>query len=196
MNSHRKQLSRRVIPALLVALTVSLATVVPAQGQNFGRTGIEAPESTEAGEWTGSYFYISARKQIALWAKVENGKPQLKLRVDEGPRGDNFTVDWNGVGEYTRGGRKGRFELKIDEADANLIVGSWRWHISLAESTRTETANFRIYRSGYGRQMVWDITDLKREFTGKFRGPPQLDHVVWSFHKVSRGMASWAEFPF
>lgn len=182
--------------AIALVIALALSPTVPAQWQDYGRVAIAPPEPTEAGEWAGTYFYVSARQRMAVWAKEENGKPLLMLRIDEGPGGNAFTVDWNGVGEYERAGRKGRFEITIDEADANVILGSWRWVVTMADSTQTETADFRIYRSGFGRQMIWDITDLKREFTGKFRGPPQLDHIVWSLQKASRGMATWAELPF
>jgi hypothetical protein len=182
-------------------LIAALATPGPASAQSGpgygGRTKVAVPESTEAGDWYGTWYYVSRVREMALWIRNDGGTLQVKLGLRElKRRGDSFTTGWNGVAEYGGPGMAGTFSLTFDQQDENTLTGSWVWETRTASGARTETADFTIFRTGWGRQLAWKITNLRLQVPGNdspLGGGPDR---VWTFRKASRREALWSELPF
>jgi hypothetical protein len=187
---------------LCLALPIVLAVLsVPSQSQEpehltiYGRTTVAAPERTDAGDWAGTWFYVNKRRKMALWMRIEEGTPEFKLRVQE--KGQNVTTDWEGQSSYDDGGRSGEFSTTVDQRDENTISGSWVWTLGKPEHGWKTTADFTMYRTGHGRQLVMRIEKWHREYWGS-RSPADMDtkFQVWTFQKASRRQALWGELPF
>ena len=163
----------------------------------FGRSTVPIAERSDEGDWTGTWFYVSRSRKMALWIREEDGEIQLRLRV-QGQKGnpDSFTTDWDGQAEYDVAGRHGRFSMSCDHKDGNTISGSWSWETRVRGSGRTETAQFTMFRTGLGRQLVWHVTNLGYEYSGDADEVPAATEFVWLFRKASRRQVLWNELPF
>jgi hypothetical protein len=182
---------------LIAGLAVPVSVTAQSRSQLVGRTAVPAPERTDAGDWDGTWYYVTRSRKMALWIRTEDGTPRLKLRLLGQSGGlESFTTDWDGQAEYTTAGRRGAFSLTFDQRDANTIKGSWRWNVDAEDASRNETADFTIYRSGWGRQLIWNISNLKQEFSGEAKPRGDVEQLVWLFRKASRREALWSELPF
>jgi hypothetical protein len=187
-----------VLGSVLIA-GLSAPGYAPAQSrsQYVGRTAVTAPDRTDAGEWDGTWFYVTRARKMALWIRTEDGKPRMKLRLLGQSGGlESFTTDWDSQAEYQAADRRGAFTLKFDQRDENTITGSWTWNVQTKDAARDETADFTIYRAGWGRQLIWKIENLRQEFSGNATARGDAQHVVWLFRKASRREALWSELPF
>ncbi len=189
--------------AALLALAAGCADLtLPALAQSlmYGRTEVALPERSDAGNWQGTWYYSSRVQRMAMWMQDwEEGKPRLMLRMHaaQGIEGESFTTDWNGVAEYDYRGGHGSFRLEFEQADANTIAGRWVWETGRPSGGSRETAQFTIYRTGIGRDLVWHVRDLKSEAWGNGRPRPAAGaEMVWSFRKASRRHAMWSELAF
>lgn len=176
------------------------ATGLPADQagpDRFGRSTLSAPDRTDEGDWFGTWFYASRVRKMALWIRDDDGKTRVRLRL-QGQKGDpeSFITDWDGQAEYDVAGRHGRFSMSIDSVDANTISGSWIWDVQTRSAGRTETADFTMYRAGWGRQLVVKIENIQHEYRGDAASAPGADELVWLFRKASRREALWGELPF
>jgi hypothetical protein len=188
----------------LVCATVIVgfaAGLVPAQIESpqYGRSKLPTPERTDAGDWDGTWFYVSRTRKMALWIRSEGGKPRIKLRLeDRAAPAEGFTTDWDSQADYRTGGLHGTFSIEFDERDANTISGTWTWEVDSRKAHTRETADFTLYRLGWGRQLAWQFTDLEREFLGGSRANAKqtLPRLIWTFRKASRREALWGELPF
>jgi hypothetical protein len=194
---------RRLLCAVAACsiLIAALAMPGPASAQSpsgYGtRTKVSIPDRTDAGAWYGTWYYVSRDRQMALWIRHEDGIPQVKMGLRELKRGgDSFTTDWNGLAEYGGPGKAGTFTLTFDEQDENTLNGSWVWETRTASGTRTETADVTIFRAGWGRQLVWKVTNVQMQFPGDDEPSSKGPDRVWTFRKASRREALWGELPF
>ncbi len=53
-----------------------IAGPVRAQSLMYGKTGVAAPEPTDAGDWNGTWFYVSRLHKMAVWMRDNNGTPE------------------------------------------------------------------------------------------------------------------------
>jgi hypothetical protein len=194
-------LRRRNVAIVCSILIAGLAApgYAPAQSRSqfIGRTAVTAPERTDAGEWDGTWFYVTRARKMAVWIRTEDGKPRMKLRLLGQSGGlESFTTDWDGQVEYQSAGRQGAFSVTFDQRDENTITGSWAWSVKAKDASRDETADFTIYRAGWGRQMIWKIENLQHEYTGDIKPRGDVQEMVWLFRKASRREALWSELPF
>jgi len=182
--------------AVAVAAALGVAAV-PSGAQQpeyttaYGRSTVIAPERTDAGNWTGTWFYVNKRRKMALWMRVEDGTAKFMLRSQE--RGKNLLTDWDGQASYHVGDAAGEFSMTLDQQDDKTISGSWAWTFDDGQRGWKETADFTMYRTSHGRQLVMSISDWQRDQGGRSE---KREFQVWTFRKASRRQALWAELPF
>jgi hypothetical protein len=182
---------------LIAGLAVPVLVTAQSRSQFVGRTTVTAPDRTDAGEWDGTWYYVTRARKMALWIRTEDGKPRMKLRLQGQSGGlESFTTDWDGQAEYHAAGRLGAFSLEFDQRDENTITGSWTWNVDAKNAARDETADFTIYRAGWGRQLIWKIENFRQEFSGDAEPRGDVEEMVWLFRKASRREALWSELPF
>lgn len=157
----------------------------------YGRSTVKAGDRSDAGDWAGTWFYVNKKRKMALWMRVEEDSPSFKLRVQE--KGNNLTTDWDGQASYSAGGKQGNFSITVDQRDDKTISGSWVWTVGDQDVGRKETADFTMYRTGHGRQLVMRVENWRREHAG---GTQRLALQLWTFRKASRRQALWGELPF
>jgi hypothetical protein len=186
-----------VAPGLVVTVAApGLAADSDAPG-SFGRSTVPVPERSDEGDWDGTWFYVSRARKMALWIREDDGEIRLRLRV-QGQKGDpeSFTTDWDGQAEYDVAGRHGRFSMSFDTKDQNTIAGSWDWETRVRGSGRTETAQFTMFRTGLGRQLIFHVTNVGYEYQGDSDAVSPAREFVWVFRKASRRQVLWNELPF
>lgn len=190
-----------VVTALLVgAVLVATPRPTPAQeGQNltYGRTTVRGAERTDAGDWIGTWYYVSRSRKMAVWIRDWRGELQFKLKVQsKGGGRESFTTDWGSRAEYDYLGMPARFGIHFDQFDQQTIAGGWLWELGDEAKGRRETLDFTMYRSGLGRQMVAIVRDFKRDYFGMNAVPVSVELQVWLFTKASRRTVLWEELPF
>ena len=179
-----------------------LATALPsspsrAQSPLIGKHTVESPDRTDAGDWEGTWYYVSRIRKMALWIRENDGEIKIKVRI-EGAAGksESVTTDWDSKGEFVQTGKPGSFRLEFDHTDADTISGRWIWDYGSPELGKSERAEFTMFRAGYGRQLVWQFKDFEHKNWGGERVSQRVDDVVWTLQKVSRREALWGELPF
>ena len=164
-----------------------------------GATAVTAPDRSDAGNWTGTWYYVSRTHRIALWLREDGEQLQIRLQLQSSQMSsvdESFLTDWNGVAEYAPHGRPAKFALRIAEHDKNTIRGTWNWEVDRGGKGFSEHADFSVYRAGAGRLLVWKMENLSRETDNASKTKP-LDEVVWVFDKVSqRPAVLWSELPY
>jgi hypothetical protein len=186
-----------VLAGLLLPLAPAGLAADPEVSTVYGRSAVPVPERTDEGEWSGTWFYVSRSRKMALWIRQEDGEIRLRLRLQgQGSDPDSFTTDWDGQAEYDLAGRSGRFSMSFDRKDENTISGSWIWETRVRGAGRVETARFTMYRIALGRQLVWHVTDIDYEHRGRAEQVPAAGEFVWLFRKASRRQVLWNELPF
>jgi hypothetical protein len=186
---------RRPALALTALLLVGSEAAWSAPSDGPGIPIVPEAERTEAGQWEGTWYYVSRIFRMAIWMRSEAGRPQLRIRYFSMGTTESFATDWDGHATYEHRGLPGEFTLQIDEADRNSIRGSWRWTLGSADSGRIETTRFTMFRAGDGRQFVLKLEDYKRVYRGAQERSIEVDQI-WAFRKASRREALWAELPF
>lgn len=182
---------------LIAGLAVPVSVTAQSRSQFVGRTAVTAPERTDAGEWDGTWYYVTRARKMALWIRTEDGTPRMKMRLQGQSGGlESFTTDWDSQAEYHAAGRAGSFSLEFDQRDENTMTGSWTWNVDAKNASRDETADFTIYRAGWGRQLIWKIENFRQEFSGDAEPRGDVEEMVWLFRKASRREALWSELPF
>ena len=189
--------SFRVLVCALVLAAVATPGLLPAQTESpfYGRTQLTRPERTDAGDWYGTWYYISRSRKMALWIRTKDGQPEVKLRLQERASSRlSFTTDWDTRADYNHSGVQGQFSLDIENRDENTITGKWIWDSRTSAGGSGEAAEFTIYRSGYGRQLVMHLQNVEHKQVS--RTVQRLPELVWTFKKASRRTALWGELPF
>jgi hypothetical protein len=168
-----------------------------AQSHLLDRHTVQAPERTDAGDWVGTWYYVSRIRKMVLWVRENNGEIKIKVRIaGSAGKSESVTTDWDSQGEYVQSGKPGSFRLEFDQRDADTITGRWIWDYGSPEVGKSERAEFTMYRGGHGRQLVWKFKDFEHKNWGGERNSQRLDDVVWTLQKVSRREALWGEMPF
>jgi len=184
--------------ALASALALAAAGASAPRAQEslyFGKTGVEPPARTDAGSFSGTWFYVNRDWKVALWIEDQEGSPQVKLRLLSIATAEGFETEWGGHAEYAFRGMPGRFDARVERRDADTIEGVWDWELGEPGRRRIERAKFKLYRAADGRQAVFQFDDFERVYEER---PPRLytERMIWTFRKVSRRQALWAELPF
>lgn len=188
---------RRSSPLSIVVAALLLAAPAIADMGYYGKSDVYRGEPTSAGNWSGSWAYVSRDQHWALWLREgEKGKVEAKLQYEAQGSPETFETDWNGTADYYFAGTPVKFELKLTKVAPERLEGTWRWVVSLPNSERIETADVALYRVGYGRSLVLDFGDNYQRIVR--RGDKETKTtvpVVWSFVKVSKRQVLWEELP-
>jgi hypothetical protein len=187
---------RNDLQALCVCLTLAACAAAPIAAQGVtGREGFDLPPRSDAGNWTGTWYYVARDAKWALWIRDHDGRPELKLRYLNTGNVESFETDWSGRAEYRFRDKPGKFTLGLRESDDKTIHGLWSWELGHGELRRTETARVTLYRSGDGRALVMNFEDLER-YAGGAAGSLLTYPQVWTFRKASNNQRLWDELPF
>ena len=191
---------------IVCCFAIAVLCALPASGQEtrdgewfdptFGRSKLSIPEATTEGEWAGSWLYINRDIRVALWFRETEGIPEYKYRFqrNNGPE-EEFETDWAGHARYTTLGAPGEFDLVINEGDDNALQGTWHWNVQFKDSSKRETANLTINRTGDGRSLVLFFDDLQLSMMrGTNEQVASIDQA-WTFRKVSKRVVRWEEMP-
>lgn len=188
---------RRLVPTCALVAAMLLAAPSRADLGYYGRSDVLRGDPTTAGDWTGSWVYVSRDQHWALWLREgDGGKVEAKLQYQGQASFENFETDWSGTAEYYLAGTPVKFELKLTKSSADRIEGSWRWTASFPDSERIETAKVALYRVAYGRALTLDFGDNYVRIVR--RGGKESKVTVptaWGFTKVSRRHVLWDEMP-
>src|SRR5262245_24844516 len=133
--------------ALRLTLPLAATTEMPVEP----RTGVRGGTPTKSGEFAGTWIYVNRDAHYALWIRTKDGKPQVKIQFQSLASPESFETDWAGSARYYMAGSPATFSLTLDDADADAITGRWAWELTSAETSRVETANVTLERTGYGR---------------------------------------------
>lgn len=191
--------------ALLVAIVLTLAATTPVLPQEqkidgtvdslYGRTKINLPESTTAGDWNGTWVYMSRDYRVALWMKRGEKLPEYRLQLVRSAPLEQIVTDWQGQGVYDLDGAPGSFSMTLTEGDANTMSGTWEWWVRFDDSSRSETGDIKVFRIGDGRDMAIHFSPFAIKLTRR-DGEQQFDtEQIWTFRKVSRRLLTWDELP-
>jgi hypothetical protein len=189
----------RVVCGVLVLGATLWLLGPPVEAQRvrkYGLSGKQVPERTDAGNWHGTWYYVSRDFKLAMWIRHEGEVPEVMLRFLSLAAPEGFQTDWAGQAEYPVRTGSGTFRLTVTEGDANTIKGSWDWKLQMGKSARVETGTFTIFRTSDGRSLVMNFDELNRriergETKDEMRGAP-----AWTFRKASKRLALWDELPF
>lgn len=198
----RLPLGSRIFIGALLCVLAALASpsLLPAQENPppLKASTVSSPGRTDAGEWSGTWYYKSRTEKWALWMREHDGVPELKFQYLDYDQGENFITDWTAVSRYAAREMKGLFEPRFRTRDSDVIEGDWFWQLGtpgVDGSVRTETATFDMYRSARGRQLVLRFHDFERVYEGR-RVYRLAAEQAWTFHKASRRLVRWQELPF
>jgi hypothetical protein len=161
-----------------------------------GRAAVIVPERSDAGDWDGTWVFVTRDARYALWLRTEEGKVRTRLRFQSVSTPEAFETGWDGNATYTLAGYPVTFALGLDAADAKTLAGRWAWDAEFPDSARKETGTFEAFRSGDGRSLVlrfksFERTVRRRDDVRTYRTLP-----VWTFRKVSKREVLWDEIPF
>src|SRR5262245_14596176 len=187
----------------LAAAAVLIATLAPAEevktdlpGMGNERIIVQKGEPTTAGTFEGTWLYINRAARFALWSRMKNGVPQVKVQYQSLASPEAFETDWDGRAQYYLGGNPVTFELKLGKSDANKIVGHWSWELKVGDAHRLETADVVLQRTYYGRSLVMDFQNFEKTVTRDGKDKVSKLPVVWSWVKISKRELIWDELPF
>ena len=192
---------RRVLLGLLAASVatwvISGETVEQPSPDPMGRAVIVVPDRTDKGSWDGTWVYANRDAKYALWLRTsQEGRPQARLRYQSISSPEGFETGWDGKASYALAGQPVTFVLGLDQADANVLAGSWDWNAEFADSARIEKGTFEAFRSGDGRSLVLHFKSYQRMVRRKDNVRTTEALPVWTFRKVSKREALWDELPF
>ena len=183
---------------LAAALSIAaLAGAALAQPGPARTQAVYLPEDTGAGDWPGTYLYISRDVKVAMWIRLRDGIPEIKVRYLSMQAPETFETDWKGDASYTFSGLPGTFALRLQKRGERTIEGTWRREVADPRMGLLEEGTFSLYRTGNGRAIVMKFDKLDLEI--RDRGIPRrvsLAPVGWTFWKYSkRSDALWDELP-
>ncbi len=190
---------QRISPSLLVVLWIAILIVAgPALAQSpvGHRSAVHIPDASTEGTWDGTWFHISRDHRVALWARTQDGKLELRLQYFRIGRAEQFETDWATTASYDVDGAPGTFSLTVTEASDDQLEAKWDWRLQFADSGRFETADITIYRTGDGRQLVFLFEDFKRELHRGQDVQTASTRKTWTFRKASKRLILWDELPF
>jgi hypothetical protein len=186
-----------VVAALALAppaLAVEVKTELPGPGND--RTLIEKADPTNAGSFEGTWIYLNRDARFALWSRMKNGTPQVKIQYQSLASPEAFETDWDGKAIYYLAGNPVTFDLKLGKSDADQIVGTWNWELKVGKAHRLETADIVIHRTFYGRTLLMDFQNYEKTITHQGKDKVLKVPVAWNWIKVSKRELIWDELPF
>lgn len=191
-----KRSSARV--ALVAALWILFAPFAIGQDESASRLGtLSLPQRTDAGNWYGTWGYVSRGEMVALWVREgADGLPEIKLRWQDAGSPAMFETDWSGRAEYETLTSHGRFSLALEERTPEVLRGNWTWETEGADGSRHRSSPVRAYRSGDGRAttLVFEkVTEIRRNGERERRREYPM---LWGFTKLSKRLVRWEELPF
>jgi hypothetical protein len=165
-------------------------------GTGNDRTLIEKAEPTTAGTFEGTWLYVNRDARFALWSRMKNGTPQVKVQYQSLASPEAFETDWDGKALYYLAGNPVTFELKLGPSTANKIVGKWFWELKVGNAHRLESADVVVYRTYYGRTLLMDFQNFEKAVTHAGQDKVVKLPIVWNWIKVSKRELIWDELPF
>jgi len=188
---------------MLVAAAVVLSPCAFAEeektelkGTGTDRILIEKAEATTAGSFEGTWLYLNRDAHFALWSRMKNGVPQVKIQYQSTASPEAFETDWDGKALYYLAGNPVTFELKLGPSTADRIVGKWFWELKVGDAHRLETADVVLHRTHYGRTMLMDFQNFEKTITHQGKDKVAKLPVVWNWIKISKRELIWDELPF
>lgn len=164
-----------------------------------GTHGVEAlrvPARTDAGDFYGTWYYVSRDEHIAMWIRRDDdGAPSIRVRYQAVSTPESFETDWEGAADYFKWGNPARFEMRLTERDDDLIRGTWQWDAEHELQEDREKGKFRFYRSSDGRGAVLLFDELERYTREGDRERTQDVALALTFLKASRRLVLWDELP-
>lgn len=188
---------------IAAAAVATLAAALPAAeektnlpGPGTDRIGIMKPIETTAGTFEGTWMYVNRDARFAMWIRNKDGARQVRLQFQSLANPEAFETDWDGKATYYMGGKPITFELKLTQADASMLAGSWSWIAKFDTAGRVETADVVVHRTTYGRTLLMDFKNYQKIITRD-----GVDHAVkvpttWNWTKISNRELLWEELPF
>jgi hypothetical protein len=194
--------SQRVLTLSVAALT--LATAVAASeiktnipgGVGTERQLLQKDDETNAGSFEGTWMYINRDVHFAMWMRTKDGTPQVKIQYQSLANPEAFATDWEGKTLYYMAGSPVTFELKLASSTTDRIAGKWLWDLNIGASSRRESADVVIYRTGYGRTLMMDFQNYEKTITSGGKNKVMRAPVVWNWTKISNRELLWEELPF
>lgn len=192
------RLDRVLLAAAVLITPAVLAETVKTDlpGTTTERILIDKPEATTAGAFEGTWLYVNRDARFALWSRMKNGTPQVKVQYQSLAGPEAFESDWDGKAVYYLAGNPVTFEMKLGPSTADKIVGRWFWELKIGEAHRLETADVVLHRTHYGRSMLMDFQNYERVITKGGADKVTKLPMVWSWIKVSKRELIWDELPF
>jgi len=178
----------------LAASADDIKTDIPGEGTE--RVLIHRDDPTTNGSFEGTWWYINRDSRFAIWIRMKDGVPQVKLQYQSLANPEAFETDWDGKALYYLGERPVTFELKLTERTADRIQGKWSWVLDGGIAQRRETADVVIYRTGFGRALQIDFQNFERVIYTGVKNKIMRTPMVWSFDKTSKRELLWDELPF
>jgi hypothetical protein len=183
--------SKHAIVCLLLAASLTAGTA-----HSQAPKMIPPPARSDAGDWTGTWYYVNRDSRFVFWIQLEQGLPQVKVRYLSLSNLEGFETDWQGQAQYDHQGSPVTFSLDLVERDANTIKGKWSWELLRANGVRRETADVTMYRALDGRQLAVVFENYKRIVVAGDERLEVANDFSWSFRKASSRMVRWDELPF
>jgi len=159
-------------------------------------TSIARPERTDAGVFDGTWYYVQRDGRMALWARGNAGKLELKIRYQSAQGLESFETDLTTGADYDLSGKPARFSIEMSQADENTVEGHWFWEVKSRKASRLEEGDFTMYRAGDGRQLVMDFSSFQKKLTSQGRSGGYEGPLIWHFNKASKRLVRWEELPF
>lgn len=176
------------------ALAEDEKTDLPGNGTD--RIIVQKAEATTAGSFEGTWLYLNRDARFALWSRMKDGAPQVKLQYQSMASPEAFETDWDGKALYYLAGNPVTFELKLGPSTGDKIVGKWFWELKVGDAHRLETADVVLQRTHYGRTLLMDFQNFERTITKDGKDKVTKLPVVWNWIKISKRELIWDELPF
>jgi hypothetical protein len=179
----------------LAAVAGEIKTDLPG-GVGTERQLIQKDEPTSAGSFDGTWMYVNRDMHFALWVRTKDGAEQVKIQYQSLANPEAFETDWEGKALYYMAGSPVNFELKLGPSTTDRILGKWLWDLAIDSTTRRESADVVIYRTGFGRTLLMDFQNYEKTITERGKNRIMKAPVVWNWVKISNRELLWEELPF
>lgn len=179
----------------LAAVAGEIKTDLPG-GVGTERQLLQKDAETTAGSFDGTWMYVNRDVHFALWVRTKNGAEQVKIQYQSLSNPEAFETDWDSKALYYMAGSPVMFELKLGQNTPDRLTGKWLWDLTIGSSTRRESADVTVYRTGYGRTLLMDFQNYERTITERGKNRIMKAPMVWNWIKISNRELLWEELPF
>ena len=194
---------RLLRPLVLAAAVAGAAVLVFAAEEKTKMPGIGNDhvilikgDPTTRGSFDGTWMYVNRDAHYAMWIRTKNGKRQVRIQYQSLANAEAFETDWDGKATYYVSGKPISFELKLGTNDPANLNGTWNWNAEFEASSRKETAELNIYRTGYGRTLQMDFKNFERTYVRNGVAKTIKVPNSWGWTKISKRELLWEELPF